>query len=36
MNVPKDINGKDVKKTIDNSQEASKAMIIETINPNAN
>ena len=36
MNVPKNINGKDIKKTIDKSQEASKATIIETINPNTN
>ena len=36
MNVPKDANGKDIKKTISKSQEASKATIIEAIDPNTN
>ena len=36
MNILKDANGKDIKKTIDKSQEASKAKIIEAINPNTN
>ena len=36
MNVPKDANGKDIKKTIAKSQEASKATMIETINANIN